>query len=258
MTLQHVLEKDGIAKAHVHLAESFTQRRQRTQHAEHRFLFFRLTGKLADVGFAFDQAFVPEVHRQKHDRAARIAQVAAQRHRQHAGFRRKQSAGATASTFDEVLDGMTARHDQPQILHEHHGVERIALEAAPHEERATSTQQPTDDRHVQIDPRGDMRNRVALEIDHVREQQIIHVTAMARHIDHLIAIGDLLQLFEIVQLHTVVETSPEPGQYARQERDKRVRIVGCDLADVAGRKLERFTPRDTLGAHLIEHGASDG
>ena len=65
---------------------------------------FGLPDELADVGVAFDDALVAEVHRQEHDGPRRIAQEAAHRHGEHAGLRLQQPPGAAAAAFDEVLD----------------------------------------------------------------------------------------------------------------------------------------------------------
>jgi hypothetical protein len=74
---QDFLQSHRLAEADVHLAEPLAQRRQRAQQSEHGFFLLRLAGQLADVGLAFDQPLVTEVHGHEHHRTARIAQVAA-------------------------------------------------------------------------------------------------------------------------------------------------------------------------------------
>ena len=87
---QHVLQSDRLAETHVHFAELLPQRRQRAQHAEHRFLLLRLAGQFADIGLALHEPLVAEVHGHEHDRSSRIAQVTAHGHGQHAGLRLQQ------------------------------------------------------------------------------------------------------------------------------------------------------------------------
>ena len=103
--------------------------RSDAQQVEPALLLLRRARQLRDVGVGLDDALVAEIHRHEHHRPHRVAQEAAHRHRQHAGLRVQQPAGARAAAFDEVLDGVAARHDGGQVLHEHHGVERVAGEA---------------------------------------------------------------------------------------------------------------------------------
>ena len=137
--------------------------------------------QLADVGVALDDALVAEIDGQEHDRPLRVAQIAAHRHRQHAGLRLQETPRARAPTFDEIFDRMAATHDRTEIFHQHDGIQRIAGKTSANEERPALAQQATDDGHVEIDTRGDVRNRIALRIDRIREQQVIHVTAMTGH-----------------------------------------------------------------------------
>ena len=111
---------------------------------------FGATGQLADVGPALDDALVAEVHRHEHHSAFRVAQVAAHGHRQHAGARRQQAAGAAAAALDEVFERMAARHHEAEILGEHGGIERIPLEAAPQEERPALAQEMPDHRQIEV------------------------------------------------------------------------------------------------------------
>ena len=58
---------------------------------------------------------------------------------------------------------------------------------------------------LRFTPRGDVRNREPLAVDHVRKQQIIHVAAMAGHVDDLGAVADLAQFLDVLELDAVIE-----------------------------------------------------
>ena len=121
--------------------------------------------------------------------------------------------GAAAPALDEVLDGMPARHDGGEIVHEHDGVQRAAAEAAADEERAALAQEAPDHRHVEVDARRDVRNRVALPEDRVRQQQVVHVAAVAGHVDDLVVLRQLLERLDVLEHDAVVEPVPQPRQH---------------------------------------------
>ena len=137
--------------------------------------------------------------------------------------------GAAAAAFDEVLDGMAARHDGGEVVHEHDGVQRAAAEAAANEERAALAQEAPDHRQVQIDAGGDVRNGVALPEDRVRQQQVVHVAAMAGHVDDLVILRELLERLDVLEHHAVVEPVPQPREHELHEAHERVRIVRGDF-----------------------------
>ncbi len=155
--LQHVVQQNRLADVHEHVPELLAQLGHGAEQPEDALLLLRLAGKLADIRRAFDHALVAEVHRQKRHRPLRMAQEAAHRHRDHPGLRLQQATGAAATTLDEVLDGMPAPHDGGEIVREDDGVERVALEAAPNEERAALAQESSDERQIQVDARRDVR-----------------------------------------------------------------------------------------------------
>ncbi len=229
MAVQNVLERDGLAEVDVHAPEALAELAQRPQEAEHAFLLLGLAGKLADIGGAFDDALVAEIHGQEDHGPRGVAQEAAHRHREHAGLRLQQAAGAAAAAFDEVLDGMAARHDGGEVFHEDDGVEPVAAELAADEEGAAHAQQPADDRQVEVDAGRDVRHRIAVDVDDVRQQQIVHVAAVAGHVDDLVALRDALESLQMPDRDPVVEAIPEPGQQALEEADEGMRVVGGDL-----------------------------
>ena len=95
---------------------------------------------------------------------------------------------------------VTARHDGREVVHEHDGVERVAAQAAADEKRAALAQEAADHRHVEVDAGGDVRNRVAVPVDRVGQQQVVHVAAVAGHVDDLVALGGALQRLDVREL----------------------------------------------------------
>ena len=167
-----------------------------------------------------------------------------------------QAPRAAAAAFDEVLDRVAARHDRAEVAREHGRVRRVAAEAATQEERAATAQQRADHRHVEVDAGRDVRDRIALVVHDVRQQQVVHVAAVARHVDDLAAFVDRLQAREVGEFDAVVEPVPQAAEHARREDDERVRIVGGDFVGVAARDLERVAPRDLLVPDLLAHGVA--
>ena len=127
---------------------------------------------------------------------------------------------------------MAARHDRAEVLHQHRGVQRVAAEAAPDEERPALAQEAPDDRQVEVDAGGDVRHRIALHVDHVAEQQVVHVAAVTGHVDDLVALGDLLERRRMAELDAVVEPVPQPRERAGHEAHEGVRVVRGDLQRV--------------------------
>ena len=69
-----------------------------------------------------------------------------------------------------------------------------------------------DDRHVQVDARRDVRHGKALVIDDVRQQQVVHVAAVARHVDDFAAFVDALQAREVRDFDAVIKPSSRVGR----------------------------------------------
>jgi hypothetical protein len=68
-----------------------------------------------------------------------------------------------------------------------------------------------DHRQVEVDPGRDVRRHQAVAVDHVGQQEVVDVAAMAGHIDHLVALGHRLEPLDAADLDAVVEPVPEPG-----------------------------------------------
>src|SRR3984893_11069025 len=228
------------------------------QQNENAFLLLWLSRQLSDIGPALDDAFIAEVHRHEHHGALRIAYVASHRHRQHAGARRKQPAGAAAPAFDEILERMAARHHETQVLGEYHGIQRIALEAAAQEECPALAQETPDHGHVEIRARGDVRDRESLAVDDVRQQQVIHVAAMAGHINDLGSVGDVAQVFDMLELDAVVQRIPQAAQCHGHEGDEGLRIIGGDFARILARQQQCLASLYLAHLHFFAHRLADG
>ncbi len=244
VAIENVRERDRLAEIDVHTTEALPQLSQSAYQAEHALLLLGLAGQLADVGGAFDDALVAEIHRQEHHRARGVAQEAAHGHRQHAGLRLQQAAGAAAAAFDEVLDGMAPRHDGREVLHEDDGVEAVAAEFAANEEGAAHAQQPADDGQIQIDAGRDVRHGIAVDVDDVGQQQIVHVAAVARHVDDLVALRGALESLQMPDRDAVIEAIPQPGQQTLEESNEGMRVVGGDLFRVTRGLQQCHAPRE--------------
>ena len=210
--VQHAVEQQRLAEADVDAAElagaAAAARRRRPPTDS---FFFGRPDELVDVGLAFQQPVVAEIGRHVGDRAARIAQEAAHRHAEHAGARAQQPAGAAAAALDEELDRVAAVHHHVHVLHEHDRVQPRAAEAAADEERAALAQQPADHRQVQVHARGDVRHGVAALVDHVGQQQVVEVAAVAGHVDDLAGRRQPVEVLGVPDLDAVVDAGQERG-----------------------------------------------
>ncbi len=139
-----------------------------------------------------------------------------------------------------------------QVFVEHRGVQRVALEGTAHEKRAATSQQAADDRHVQVDPGGDVRRGQAVAKQQVGEQQVVDVAAVARHINHFVALGDLLHAFDVIDLDAVVDLVPEPAQHHFQEADRGVGVVRGDFVAITQGLGLGFFQGDVFALGLIE------
>ena len=111
----------------------------------------------------------------------------------------------------------------------------LPRETAADEERAALAQEAAHHRDVEVDAGGDVRQRESLVVDDVRHQQVVHVAAMAGHVDHLIALRHLLERAGVVDLHAVVDAVPHAAQQFLGELHERVRVVSGDLEGVLAR-----------------------
>src|SRR5690606_7591632 len=102
-------------------------------------------------------------------------------------------------------------------------------EAAAHEERTALAQDGAHHRQVEVDAGGDVRRDDAAFVQQVRQQQVVHVAAVAGHVDHFVAGRDLLQAVQVVDQHATVDLVPHRGEDEAGRTHHRVRVVGRDL-----------------------------
>ena len=127
------------------------------------------------------------------------------------------------------------------VFVEHGGVERVVTEAPTHEERAAASQDGANNRHVQVDAGGNVRGHQPVLIEHVGQQQVINMGAMAGNIHHGIVLGFFLGNADVVDSDAVVDTIPQPRQHHFQEAYGHDGHAGSDLVRIFVR----------LGAHLF-------
>src|SRR5690606_10101779 len=110
------------------------------------------------------------------------------------------------------------------------GVELVALKGTTNKECT----QPTEDRacrpEIQVDTGSDVRRHQPLVIQHVGEQQIVHVTAVARYIDNLVAVvRQLTHALGVVDVNALIEAVPRKAQDTIGETNHLVGEVRGDL-----------------------------
>ena len=144
-----------------------------------------------------------------------------------------------------------------QVLAKHGGIQRLALEAAPQEERAASPQQRAHDRKIQVGAGGSVRRRQALRVDEVRQQQVVEVAAMVGQIDEPLARRDFGELVGVLDLDRVVQPSKEPLEHELDRAHDRIAEVRRDLPRelarlVLGRRDRYAEPPGLLGDRLLQ------
>ena len=180
-------QRQGLAKVHVALAE-VAQFTQSTQHLRQTLFLFGRTAQLFRVGAHLHHVFITDVNRHQRDRTRTATQHGLNGHRQRAGLRIEQTTGTRATAFNKVLHGITAAEQLAQILPEDGGVKLVTLEGTTNKERTQTAENRACWPEVQVDTGSNMRRHQPLVIEHVREQQVVHVAAVAGHIDNLVAV----------------------------------------------------------------------
>ena len=211
---EHVVERDRLAEVHHHLAVVLLEHLgDRPQQRPDRFLLLRPAGQFVQVAAAFHQLFIADVDRLEQHRLARLAQERAQRHRDHAALGLQQAPGARAAAFDEVLDRVTAGDQLRHVFAEHRRVQRVAADRTADEERTALAQQRADHRQVQVDAGHDVRRHDAAVVQQVGQQQVIHVAAVAGHVDHFVPGRSGLELVQVVDQHAGVDAVPDMAEH---------------------------------------------
>ena len=251
MLVEKLVELQRLAKIHPDLPEALLQRADDLEDVEDRFLLLRCTAQLPQIGAAFEHSLVADVHRHEEDRQARGAQIAAQGDGEHAGLGLQHASGTRATALDEVFHRKSTAEQGVQVLVEHRGIERVALERTAHEEGAATTQQAADHRHVEVDARSDVRRRQAVAEQQIGKQQVVDMTAVARHVDDFVALHRLLQRLQVIDADAVVDLVPEPGQHHLEKAHGRVGVVRGDLVAVAQRPRFGLFQRNAFALGLV-------
>ena len=114
--------------------------------------------------------------------------------------------------LDEELDRVPAVHHHVHVLHEDDRVEPRAAEAAADVERSALAQQPADHRQVQVHARGDVRHRIAALVDHVGQEQVVHVAPVAGHVDDLAGGRQAVEILGVPDFDAVVNARQEAAR----------------------------------------------
>ena len=141
---------------------------------------------------------------------------------------------------------------QVQVFTKYRAVERVALEGAANEEGAAVAEDGARRPEVEVDARRDMGRHHPLVIDNVGEQQVVHVAAMAGHIDDLVPLlRQLAYLLGAIDRQAAVEFVPQPAEETLAEADQPEGEIGGDLVHVAVGALLRLLEADPLALGLL-------
>ena len=154
------------------------------------------------------------------------------RHRQHAGFGRKQSAGPAATAFHEILHGMPTFQNLVKVRIEDRGIKSIALEASSQKERTASPQYRPDDRDIQVNACRCVRNTKALLVDDVCQQQVVEMTPVAGYVDDFLVSGDFVKALDVIENDAVVHPVPKPTKKSPNHCNCRIRNVRSDFLSI--------------------------
>ena len=102
---------------------------------------------------------------------------------------------------------------------------------------------------------GYVGHRKAMHEDYVAEQQVVHVAAMAGHVDDLVPLGHLLKRRAVTEFHAVVQTVPQARERTGHEAHEGVGIVCGDLQRIATRAQHCLAARQLRRPHFLSRGA---
>ena len=167
---QKVVQNDRRTERNLRRAEGLPHQLEAAQDVADGLVLLVRPAQFVHVAARFDELLVAEVDGHEGDGPRQAATVRVQGHLQQAGARWQQPPGARTTALHEVLHRMAAAEDLVEVFGEHGGVHAVAAKAPPHEERPAATQQPADERHVQVVAGGDVGKHQALVVEHVGEQ----------------------------------------------------------------------------------------
>ena len=195
---------------------------------------------------------ITDIDRNQRNRTRAATQHRLNGHRQRTGFRIQQTPRTGTTAFHEVLDGITTAEQFAEILTENGGIELIAFKSTANKERTQTAENRPGRPEVQVDPGGDMRRHQPLVIQHVRKQQVVHVTAVARHIYQLMTVvGQLANALGVMDVDALVKAVPGKAQNTVSQADHLVREIRRNLFHQRNRVLLRFFMGDFFAARFI-------
>ena len=256
--VEQAVEQERLAERDVDATELAPERGQHAKQATDRFLVLRPAHQLVDVALTFEQLVVAEIDRHVGDRPARVAQEAPHGHAEHPGARAQQPPRPAAPAFDEELDRVAAIHHHVDVLHEHDWIQARSAEAAADEEGAALAEEAPDDRQVEVHARGHVGHGVAALVDHVGEQQVVDVAAVAGHVDDLAGRRQAVEVFRVRDFDAVVHARQEAVEDALGDANEGVRVVRRDLERVAAGDAQPVTSRLLRVADFLAHGLAHG
>ena len=194
LAIEELVDRQRRAEIDVHAPVLAPEVARDPHERAERLALLRLPLELGDQRAALEQLFVAEIHRHQQQRPRMLAHEALDGHAEQAALRRERAPAAAAAALDEVRDRKALGQHRVQVLAEHRGVQRLALEAPAQEERAAAPQQRAHDRKIQVGAGRDVRWREPLRMDEIRQQQVIDVAAVVGQIDEPLARRDLGEL----------------------------------------------------------------
>ena len=96
-------------------------------------------------------------------------------------------------------------------------------------------------------------------VEHVGEQQVVHVAAVAGHVNYLVAVvGQLAHALGVMDVDALIEAVPGKAQHAVAEADHLIGEVGRNLFHQRDGVLLRLLVRNLLAARLVFYRFGDG
>ncbi len=102
-----------------------------------------------------------------------------------------------------------------------------------------------------------MRDGEAIYVNRIRQQQVVHVAAVARDVDDFVTFRRLLESLDVAEFNAVVKPVPQARQRAFHESDERMRVVRRDFFGVALGAQNGLVPGELLLAHFLRNDGAD-
>ena len=253
MVVQVVHQRDWLAEVHIALTK-VTQLAEAAHHLQQALFLFRRTAQLFGVGADLHHMLVTDIDRYQRDRARAAAQHRLDGHRQGTGFRIEQTPGARAAALNEILYRITTAEQLAQVFTEHRRVELVAFKGTANKEGAKAAENRTGGPEVEVDPGRNMRWHQSLVVKHVGEQQVVHVAAVAGHIDNFMAlVRQLAYALGVVHVDPLIEPVPRKAEDTVGQANHLVREVSGNLFHQRDSVLLRLIVGDLFAARFIFH-----